>query len=657
MHHSIPRPEPDRRLTPGCRADDPPPRRGKRAMGMRVSTRLLLIIGTCLVPTVGLQVAVGWSQWAERKAQLGDLALHQAQLLAGNVEGIAEGARILLAAAAADPGLRGSGEGCGERLSTLREGAPGFAFIALVDAEGRVACASDPAVAAGGGGGGAENAGWIENARAASGFAAGRFAHPPGHPGGVLPFHLPLGNAAAAKAQGGGGTLVAAMDLGWLEGRLRRLKREGSPFLAGGVLTIADAGGVILARDARHAEFVGRRFPPAAMPLVSAAEPGTLRLRSIDGTDRLVGYTPPTPANHGLSAVVGFHEPDLMGDLRRALSRGALLLGAVSATAFGLTLLVARRSIARPTRALLAVARRWREGDLAARAPEGGGGRSEFGQIAAAYNEMAAALQRREQGARGHTEALEARVAERTRELVQANDRLRVEIAERRNAEAALLQAQKVQAVGQLAGGIAHDFNNVLQAVSGGAGLIRRRAGDAAAVERLAGMVQDAARRGESITRRLLAFSRREELRADALDAGELLEGLREVLDATLGANIRVEVDAAIDLPPVMADRGQLETVLLNLATNARDAMPEGGTLLLSAATERVGKGDRPAAGPSPGAYVRLAVADTGEGMSAETLARATPSRSSPPSPWAKAPASAWPWRAASPKGRAVACR
>ena len=116
---------------------------------MRVSTRLLLIIATCLVPTIGLQVALGWSQWAERKAQLGDLVVHQAGLLAGNVEGVAEGARILLAAAAT-PQLRGSGDECGGPLANLRKEAPGFAFIALVEPEGRIACASDPAVAADG---------------------------------------------------------------------------------------------------------------------------------------------------------------------------------------------------------------------------------------------------------------------------------------------------------------------------------------------------------------------------------------------------------------------------------------------------------------------------------------------------------------------------
>ncbi|WP_270939290.1 sensor histidine kinase, partial [Falsiroseomonas oryzae] len=268
----------------------------------------------------------------------------------------------------------------------------------------------------------------------------------------------------------------------------------------------------------------------------------------------------------------------------------------------------------------LAAARRWREGDLGVRAPACGRG-SEFGQLAAAYNDMAAALQRRDEALRGHAESLEAAVAARTRELTEANERLRIEVAERRSTESALLQAQKVQAVGQLAGGIAHDFNNVLQAVLGGVTLIRRRVADPAAVQRLAGMIEDSAQRGQSITRRLLTFSRREELRAEPLPVVELLEGLREVLGATLGPRIRVQVRAQPGLPPILADRSQLETVLVNLATNARDAMPAGGTLTISADTAEVADGD--ATGLAAGRYVRLAVSDTGEGMDAETLARA----------------------------------
>jgi signal transduction histidine kinase/ActR/RegA family two-component response regulator len=357
------------------------------------------------------------------------------------------------------------------------------------------------------------------------------------------------------------------------------------------------------------------------LPLLEASVPGVLRMRSIDGTDRLVGYTPPTAENHRLAAVVGFHEPELMGNLKGTLLRSAMLLALVTVLATVLTLLVARRFITQPTRALLDVARRWSRGELDARAPAWDRG-SEFGQMALAYNEMAAALQRREEELRGHAVGLEVAVAERTRALTRANERLQSEMKEHRTTETALLQAQKVQAVGQLAGGIAHDFNNILQAVLGGITLIRRRAGDTEDVTRLAGMIEDSARRGESITRRLLAFSRREELRAEALDLSELLEGLHEVLSATLGSRISVEVEAGEGLRPVFADRGQLETVLVNLATNARDAMPAGGTLTLSAVKEHV-EGGEAGLRLATGCYVRLSVTDTGEGMDAETLARA----------------------------------
>jgi signal transduction histidine kinase/CheY-like chemotaxis protein len=589
-----------------------PERLPRAAFRVRLSTRLTLIIALCLAPVVALQLVVSWSQWTERKAQLDNLAVQQAELLAGNVASIMGGARILLGAASEFLQVHTFGSGCAEGLAGLRRHAPEFLFVALLDATGQIRCTSEPALL------NAEaDASWARNARQAQTFTAGRFARSALHPGGFLPFHMPL-----SAGELPGGTLVAALDLAWLERHLRSLKRTGSPFLASGVLTISDADGVVLARDARHSEFVGRQFPPAAMSLVHASEPGVMRLRSMDGTDRVVGYTPPTQANHGLSAVVGFNEPDLMADIERTLLNGVLLLGVVSLLAFSLTLLVVRRFITHPTQDLLAVAREWREGDLTARAPEGDR-RSEFGQIAAAWNAMAAALRRRDEELRCHAEVLEERVAERTRELRQINVQLQAEMAERRSTEAALLQAQKVQAVGQLAGGIAHDFNNVLQAVTGGIGLIRRRAGDRAAVERLAGMVEEAARRGASVTRRLLAFSRREELRPSALDAGALVGGLREVLSATLGARIRVQVEVEPNLPPVLADQSQLETVLVNLATNARDAMPDGGILTLSAHVYNVTDQGGPAC-LNAGSYVQLAVADTGEGMSADTLARAS---------------------------------
>ena len=582
-----------------------------RLQGMRLSTRLLLIIATCMVPTIAVQLVMTWHQWSERKAQLDGLLIQQAQLLAGSVDGIAESARLLLGAASEFRQVRHRDVSCGDRLSRLVEHAAGFAFIALLERDGETACASDLIATTG-----EESAPWMQAALQAEGFTTGRFSRSARLPGGFLPFYMTVPANEIAPAA----TLVAGLDLASLETHLQRLKRTGQAFLSSGVLTVADADGVIMGRDSRQAEFVGQRFPAAALSLLEAAQPGTLTLRSIDGTNRLVGFTPPTREHHNLATVVGVHEPELMAELEAALKRGSLLIGAVALFATLLTLIVARRFIAQPTQSLLAVARRWREGDLSARAPGAGAG-SEFSQLALAYNDMAAALQRRQDELRDHAAALEAAVDDRTRELTLTNARLQAEIDDRRSTETALVQAQKVQAVGQLAGGIAHDFNNVLQAVLGGVALIRKRAVDSPAVQRLASMIEESARRGESITRRLLTFSRRDPLRAEPLDIPSLLDSMREVLGATLGARIRVQVRAAPRLPTLLADRGQLEAVLVNLATNARDAMPKGGTLTLSAEVEELGAD---AGCVPPGRYVRLSVSDTGDGMDTATLARAS---------------------------------
>jgi PAS domain S-box-containing protein len=212
---------------------------------------------------------------------------------------------------------------------------------------------------------------------------------------------------------------------------------------------------------------------------------------------------------------------------------------------------------------------------------------------------------------------LEGLVTEKTRDLSSA--------------QARLAQAEKLTALGQLAGGIAHDFNNVIQATQGGATLIQRRADDPEAVRRLAKMILDASLRGMSVTQRLLGFARRSELSIEPVECVTMLTGLAELLQHTLGAAIEVRVQTPPSLPHVMADRSQLETVLINLATNARDAMPKGGTLTL-VATLDVANGE---AGPPgdwhfaptvlrAGSYVRLALTDTGVGMPPDVLSRVT---------------------------------
>jgi PAS domain S-box-containing protein len=230
-----------------------------------------------------------------------------------------------------------------------------------------------------------------------------------------------------------------------------------------------------------------------------------------------------------------------------------------------------------------------------------------------AQKDAEAALTASEAALRRLNEGLEARVRE--------------EVTAREEAQARLVQAQRMEALGQLAGGIAHDFNNVLQAVQGGARLIESSAEDAVRVRRLSIMVSDAAKRGAAVTRRLLTFARRADLRAEPVDAVELLSTMSEIFAHTLGAGIEVRVQTPPAMPALLADKSQLETVLVNLAANARDAMSGAGTLTLSAVADAVPAGcsgvERPAK-LKPGAYIRLSISDTGVGMDAATLARAS---------------------------------
>jgi signal transduction histidine kinase/ActR/RegA family two-component response regulator len=202
--------------------------------------------------------------------------------------------------------------------------------------------------------------------------------------------------------------------------------------------------------------------------------------------------------------------------------------------------------------------------------------------------------------------------------------RVRQEIAARELAQERLAQAQRLEALGQLAAGIAHDFNNVLQAISGGLAMIQKRAKDSAAVVEFSRMVMDAADRGATITGRLLSFARQGELRAAANDVGQLLTGVREMLTPVLGVTIVLRVEFPDPSPWLYADRGQLDTALVNLVINARDAMPNGGNVLIRATSEVVVDPFTHPGVLASGRYVRVEIIDTGGGMDAATLARAS---------------------------------
>lgn len=188
-------------------------------------------------------------------------------------------------------------------------------------------------------------------------------------------------------------------------------------------------------------------------------------------------------------------------------------------------------------------------------------------------------------------------------------------------AREALFQSQKIEALGQLTGGVAHDFNNLLTAVLGSLELVRRQIGD----ERQLGLIDNAikgASRGISLTQRMLSFARKQELALQPVAVDVLVAEMGDLLQRSLGPLIRIETDFPADLVMAAADPNQLETAVLNLAVNARDAMPEGGVLRIGARNEPVGNGHR--TGLPVGNYVRLSVVDSGSGMDARTLAQAT---------------------------------
>lgn len=216
---------------------------------------------------------------------------------------------------------------------------------------------------------------------------------------------------------------------------------------------------------------------------------------------------------------------------------------------------------------------------------------------------------RSERELRALAQSLEEQVRERTAALMKS--------------EAALRQAQKMEAVGQLTGGLAHDFNNLLAAVSGSLELLKRRIGEDSSAQRYIDMGQTATKRAAALTHRLLAFSRQQTLEPKVLNVNQLIGGFEDLIRRTIGPQISLEVILGIGVWAVRADPGQLENALLNLCINARDAMPDGGRLVVESSNRFLDERTASDLQMSPGQYISICVSDNGTGMSADTVARA----------------------------------
>ena len=210
------------------------------------------------------------------------------------------------------------------------------------------------------------------------------------------------------------------------------------------------------------------------------------------------------------------------------------------------------------------------------------------------------------------TATLEQRVEQRTADLMK-------EVAARERAQEQLRQAQKMETIGQLTGGVAHDFNNLLMAVMGNLDLLRKRMPDDPRLHRLIDGALQGAERGASLTQRLLAFARQQDLRAVAVDLRSLILGMGDLLERSLGPRVALRLDIPEGLPPARIDANQLELAILNLAINARDAMDDSGTIDIRVDRYRA-SGDLAL---QPGDYLKLSVIDTGKGMTPEILKKA----------------------------------
>jgi signal transduction histidine kinase len=358
------------------------------------------------------------------------------------------------------------------------------------------------------------------------------------------------------------GVAIACLNLAYFENFYRAVELN-----AGGAILLHLRDGVVLARYPHTDAIIGQSFAdlPPFKDILAHTMAGTVVIDSpIDGGPRVLAIR--ALKAFPLAVNVSVAENRVLAGWRHQVWTFSLVAAGASLAIVGLLLLLAQRSR----------------------------------QVERLLGEYRAA---RDSAEEAHRQALE-------------------QMAERERAEAALSQAQRIEAIGQLTGGVAHDFNNLLTVVIGNIDLIGRTAGlDPALARRLAAM-RAAAERGAMLTGHLLSFARRQPLSPHPVDVNALITGMNGLLQSALGLRMQIETRLAPGLPPAMVDPTQLELVILNLVINARDAMPMGGVVTLETANVRRGPPLR-AEEPAEGDYVAVTVRDVGTGMTAEVQARA----------------------------------
>jgi signal transduction histidine kinase/ActR/RegA family two-component response regulator len=579
----------------------------KRPHALRRLLRLIIIVALMLLPASVALMNFQHRVQADHDQDARASALSQAELLKNSLGAVVDGVHQMMTAVAHIDVVARLDSACSIVLRDLQEKLASYAFIAVADSDGTLVCDSGPKLPP-------DTVRTLAASAGRGGFTLGAYQRGDGVFPAFFNFALPFASVDGKRR----GVVLAGLSVAWLGEFLHAIKRP-----EGSILSVADRNGIVIAREPSPDRYVGQPVLPDVQALLHRPYAGTAVVRSFEGPRRVIGFVPDSVAPVGLYVSAGFLFDTLNADIDAGAGQGYLTLIGVAVLSMLLAFAVGQRVVQAPTGVLLRVANAVEQGDLSARAKMPRGSAGEFFAIGSAFNAMALKLEQQRAELQSLNGALEARVAERTQALLASNNQLQVEIAEREATESGLRQTQKLQAVGQLAGGIAHDFNNLLTAVLGSLELLRRRiAPEEMDVVRLLDTAHAAVERGTRLTAKLLGFSRKQPLLTVPIDVATTIEAMAALLASTLGAEIWMETRLSPSLWTTAIDPNQFETAILNLALNARDAMPGGGRLLIAASNRVVTPGPGPLDLPA-GDYVAVVVTDSGRGMSDDVLARA----------------------------------
>jgi signal transduction histidine kinase len=382
-------------------------------------------------------------------------------------------------------------------------------------------------------------------------------------------------------------------------------------FTKGEIIGVLDRNKKFIARIPDHENRVGTMASEGWRAAMASASEGINAHQTLEGDWILNGYA---LTRHGWTAGVGLLESEISSPLATILWSSALVAAAMTFLSIVLVIVIGRHASGGMA-AIADAARQVGKGEVVDPLPAPF---TEAATISRTLAETSFELKRRGDELQRANAQLEIKVAERTRDLL-------AEMQRREEAEATLRQAQKIESVGQLTGGIAHDFNNMLTIINGNLDTIKRRikSGKVGDLSKPVEAALQGAQNAAKLTHRLLAFSRQQPLDPSPLNLNTLVSGISELLARTVGESIRVETVLSTGLWMTLADSNQVENAVLNLAVNARDAMPNGGTLTIETANVYLDDlyaskfGDL-----KPGQYVQLSVTDTGTGISKELLDR-----------------------------------